>query len=69
MVVDEVHVNDVAVFKAKDDAPIRGNLDRPVAGAITLEWVEVKTWQRQIVWASCGVQKEEHPLQFLDQSR
>ena len=69
MVVDEVHVHDIAVFKAKDDAPICGDLDRPVAGPITLEWVEVKTRQRQIAWACCGIQQEEHPIQFLSQNR
>ena len=45
VIVNQVNINGIAVFEAKDDAPIRGDLDRPVAGPVAFEWVEVKTRQ------------------------
>lgn len=52
MVVDQFHVAGVRPVKVEDDAPVTGDLNRPVAGAVALQRMEPKAGQVHGLW--CG---------------
>ena len=43
MVVDQVNVGDIAIFKPEDNAPISPYCDAQESGHITFEWMELKS--------------------------
>ena len=56
MVVDEVHINRLAIFEPKDDAQVAAHAHAPESGKHTTpEWVEPVPWDVEVPRPPCRI--------------
>jgi hypothetical protein len=59
MIIQIVNVNDVAVFKTKNHAPVSAYRHCPKNIALALELVQPESRQSQISWMRCGIKNAQ----------
>ena len=64
MVINQFHVAGVRPVKAEDDAPVTGDLNRPVAGTVALQLMEPKARQVHVRWCGGDVEAGQDAVDF-----
>ena len=61
VVVDQVHVDDLVVLEPEHYAPVAGDADAPLAGAIPLQGMQPESRSRRVAWLLCFLEPEQYP--------
>ena len=64
MVIDQFHVAGVRPVKAEDDTPVTRDLNRPVAGTVTLQLMEPKAGGFMSVGVAAIVEAGQDAVDF-----